>query len=338
MLFELNHCFSLSSQVLILKIHPITHLSTHSGTHDDMVKDYENEQNELLDLMSEPVGVSSSSSSSGGGIFDDPFANISGTPTSSSSSSSVIVSRSQHQQMGVAHKNMMGIQQHGATNMMMMMMPQNNSGVMYPQMMQQSTPRPAMMHTMSSMMQMPAQTMPLMQPPVTTPGMSPMMMPPMQPPVTTPGMSSMMMSPMQPPVTTSGVSPMMTQHNNRTQNNKTMQTSASTPIAPLPLDSAKQFGVRWKTCTCEKKLNVLTSAQTPERISKVLESHGFHTVSMILKTSEVICAGKLKTNGSICLVHARVVSGKGATLTVRTQSEAFTSRLGAFLYSKMKAI
>ena len=90
---------------------------------------------------------------------------------------------------------------------------------------------------------------------------------------------------------------------------------------------------------CEKKINVLTKAQTPDRISQVLSDVcGLYIAGKILKTSEVICAGKLKTNGSICLVHAKVVAGKGVAITARTNSEVFTNKLCTFLYSKLKNV
>merc|ERR1711871_780324 len=79
-------------------------------------------------------------------------------------------------------------------------------------------------------------------------------------------------------------------------------TTTTSPIVPLPLKSSQEFGAQWKTCTCEKKINVLTKAQTPDRISQVLSDVcGLYIAGKILKTSEVICAGKLKTNGSVCL-------------------------------------
>ena len=90
---------------------------------------------------------------------------------------------------------------------------------------------------------------------------------------------------------------------------------------------------------CEKKVNVLTKAQTSDRISQVLsDTCGLYVVDRILKTSEVICAGKLKTNGSICLVHARIVAGKGVVITARTNSKVFTNKLCTFLYSKLKNV
>lgn len=115
--------------------------------------------------------------------------------------------------------------------------------------------------------------------------------------------------------------------------------SNSRPLVPANLPSTAAYGKLWtsQSFANEQMVNVRTSKESSADIASVFSSScGLQVVSEVQRTGEVIAAGKLRTNGAVCLVHAKAVPGKGVTLKIRSGDPAFSKKTGRFLYSALK--
>ncbi|CAH0477352.1 unnamed protein product [Peronospora belbahrii] len=92
--------------------------------------------------------------------------------------------------------------------------------------------------------------------------------------------------------------------------------------------TTQDFGGRWGTCPCEKKIKVdPSSVRTLEDFMGRMHMFKVHTVEAIPTTNEAIAACRLVNSEHVGLIHVKVRSGGFVDLTVRTADMEFTNQL-----------